>query len=73
MARNQVCLKYNQLDEGLLEGERESFSSYPNSTYKYIGQRKSQSQGTDQENSNSPFISLEWKPEDCWLLLWFNH
>lgn len=23
MARNQVCLKYNQLDEDLLEGERE--------------------------------------------------
>lgn len=50
-----------------------SFSSYPNSACKCIGQWKSQSQGKDQGNSNSPFISLEWKPEDCWLLLWFNH
>lgn len=29
MARNQVCLKYKQLDEGLLEGEREASPPIP--------------------------------------------
>lgn len=47
--KNQVCLKYSQLDEGLFEGEREVSPATPTSLMLCIGQWKSQSQGEDQE------------------------
>lgn len=48
LPKNQVCLKYSQLDEGLLEGEREVSPAAPTALVLCVGQWKSQSQSEDQ-------------------------